>query len=84
VPALQAAIDAGPSAESGRRLRELLEQAARPSSERVLQRRAVAALEYARTAETTRVLDLLATGVKDDPLTQDAAAARARLNRQSK
>jgi hypothetical protein len=80
-PALRKALEGQPSAEMQRRLEALLEQIDPARSPEVLrQGRALEVLERIGTPEAGRLLRKLAEGAPGTRLTQDAAAALARLN----
>jgi hypothetical protein len=80
-PALRKALNGQPSAEMQRRLEALLEQIDPARSPEVLrQGRALEVLERIGTPEARRLLRKLAEGAPGVRLTQDAAAALARLN----
>jgi RNA polymerase sigma factor (sigma-70 family) len=80
-PALRKALDGQPSAEMQRRLEALLERIDPAWSPEVLrQGRALEVLERIGTPEVQRLLRKLAGGAPSVRLTQDAAAALARLN----
>jgi WD40 repeat protein len=81
-PALRKALAGRPSAEAKRRIEELLEKlkdkgGPRPESVRLL--RAVEVLEHLATPEARKLLESLAKGAADSPLTTAAAEALARL-----
>ncbi len=83
-PALRAALDGKPSAEKKRRIEELLAALGgplSPSPETFRERRAVAALAWAGTAEARLLLGELAKGAATAPLTRHARAALERLSR---
>jgi RNA polymerase sigma factor (sigma-70 family) len=76
-PALRRALTGKPSLEVRRRLSALLNRldGARPLAKTVRQIRAVEALESVGNPEAQRVLDKLATGPPEMPLTQEAKTA---------
>jgi hypothetical protein len=82
-PALRAALASGPSAEMRVRAERLLRQleAPVPSAARLRGARGVAVLEHAGTAEARRLLESLAKGTPEAPLTREAGAALARMTR---
>jgi RNA polymerase sigma factor (sigma-70 family) len=84
-PALRKALAGDPSPEARRRLEALLDRldGARPSAETVREVRAVEALELIGTPEARRLLDQLAAGPAEAPLTQEAKAAAGRLARRA-
>jgi hypothetical protein len=80
VPALRRALAANPSPESRRRLQALMDGPGEaPSGEELRALRAVWALELVGTPDAVEVLVRLAGGVAESRVTQDAAAALARL-----
>jgi WD40 repeat protein len=82
-PALREALAARPTPEKRRRLEEILaalDQGGLPAGQ-LRAVRAVEALEHAGTPEARHVLERLAGGVPDSPVTLDAAAALRRLTR---
>jgi len=86
VQSLQAAIETAPSAEARQRLKRLLETArvrkmGFPSGDALRALRAIESLEHMGTGEAQRVLEKLAAGARGARLTEDAAAALARLRR---
>jgi hypothetical protein len=81
--ALNAALAKSPSAEARRRLEGVLDSMGR-SPERVRELRVIAALEYAGTSETARLLEGLAAGAKGDSLTREATEALGRLQHRAK
>jgi WD40 repeat protein len=86
VPELRRALQRAPSPELRRRAHSLLEarqqEAHEPQQMRL--RRALQALEYMRTPEALQVLEQVARGDAQAPLTEDAKAALNRLNRRAK
>jgi RNA polymerase sigma factor (sigma-70 family) len=82
-PALRRALETTRSVEVRRRVEGLLEEVqGQPLPADVVQQlRAVEALEYVGTPEARQVLERLAEGAPDAWLTQDAKAARERLDR---
>jgi hypothetical protein len=84
-PALRKALAAGPSPETGRRLRELLDRldGARPSPETVRQIRAVEALESIGNRAARRLLAQLAAGSPATRLAQEARVSLGRLARRA-
>jgi WD40 repeat protein len=81
-PALRAVLKGGLSAEQAVRVERLLAEAEAPvlpTGERLRRVRAVAALEWARTAEARKLLSELAAGTAADRPTREAAAAVRRL-----
>jgi hypothetical protein len=84
VPALKAALDAGPPLEVRRRIDTLLEGAegAAPTAERLRELRAVWALERAASAEARAVLREWAGGAEGARLTRAARAALGRLGKE--
>jgi RNA polymerase sigma factor (sigma-70 family) len=75
-PALRRALDAAPPLEVRQRIRTLLDGFAGDlSPEELRERRAVAALEWAGTPDARRLLEELAAGDPDAPLTRDARGA---------
>jgi hypothetical protein len=80
-PALRKALEAGPSAETRRRLRRLLDQEAALSPEELRQVRAVEALEQMGTPEARQLLERLASGVAEARLTREARASLERVKR---
>jgi len=87
-PALRKALASSPSAESKRRIEDLLgkmpESPPAPPPELLRQLRALAVLEYAGTPAAKRCLETLAGGVAEARLTREARSALARLTRNSK
>jgi HEAT repeat protein len=79
---LRQALAAPRSAEVRRRVEVLLERLAASSVERLREGRAVSVLEQINTADARRVLAGIAEGAAEAHLTQEARAARARLDRQ--
>jgi RNA polymerase sigma factor (sigma-70 family) len=81
VPALKKAMAAGPSAEVRVRIRRLLELLdGKGAQDQVLrQARGVEVLEHVGGAEARRLLQALAGGAADAPLTREAKAALGRL-----
>jgi hypothetical protein len=65
--------------EGKRRVEQLIDKMTQVTPERLRTLRAVEALEYARHAETTKLLEELASGAPEGLLTRQAAAAVARL-----
>jgi RNA polymerase sigma factor (sigma-70 family) len=81
-PALRKALDAGPPAESQRRLKQLLGQlGGARTAEQLRELRGVEALEHIGTPEARKLLRALAKGVPDARLTRDAAASLERLDK---
>jgi hypothetical protein len=76
LPTLEQALEAKPSAEAGKRIRELVERIA-PERWRPL--RAVEVLEHIGNTEAQDILRMLASGTPEARLTQEAKAALARL-----
>jgi RNA polymerase sigma factor (sigma-70 family) len=85
-PALRKALASGPSAESKRRIEDLLrklpESLPSPAPEQLRQLRALAVLEYAATPEAKKCLETLAGGSTEARLTREAKAALERLAHQ--
>lgn len=81
--ALRKALVSPPSAEVRRRLEYLLAELEKAESSPELRRalRAVEILEHIGTPEAGQLLEALARGGPDAPLTQEARAARQRLAR---
>jgi hypothetical protein len=79
-PALRKALAGKPSLEARRRLEALLDRLDGdiPSAETVRQIRAVEALEFIGNREARRLLDKLAAGPPETPLTHEAKAAAER------
>jgi hypothetical protein len=86
-PALRTALDGKLSVEQRRRIEALLgplEPAARAASpESLRERRAVAVLAWAGTAEARGLLEELAKGMPTAPLTRHARAALGRLGKRA-
>ncbi|MGH7222717.1 MAG: WD40 repeat domain-containing protein, partial [Gemmataceae bacterium] len=86
-PALRKALVSGPSAESKRRIEELLrklpESLPSPPPEQLRQLRALAVLEYAATPEAKKCLQTLSGGIPKVRLTREAKAALERLRHRS-
>jgi WD40 repeat protein len=82
---LRKALAGNPSAETQRRLGELLSRldGVGPSAETVREMRAVEVLEAIGTPEARRLLDRLATGPAGMRLTEEARASASRLSRRS-
>jgi hypothetical protein len=83
-PALRKALTAGPTLEAQRRIDRLLKKLdplAIPTGETLRELRAVQVLEMRGDAEARRLLQKLAQGAAEARLTEDAAAALARLER---
>jgi hypothetical protein len=81
-PALRALLKGGLSAEQAGRVERLLAEAEAPvlpPGERLRRVRAVAALEWAGTADARKLLRELAAGTAADRPTREAAAAVRRL-----
>jgi WD40 repeat protein len=85
VPALRRALEAGPSPEARRRLTQLLEalDGELPLPGWLRQVRALQVLEGIATAEARRVLEGLARGAADAPLTREVPAVLRRLERRA-
>ena len=79
VPALRKALDGSPSPEVRSRALPILEAWDGPERRRPI--RSLEVLEHAGTAEARQVLESLAGGNPDVPLTRDAKASLARLTR---
>jgi RNA polymerase sigma factor (sigma-70 family) len=79
--ALRQAREQTRSAETRRRLDEILQQAEDRTPERLRQVRAVEVLELIGSPEAVRVLDGLAAGAAGARLTNEAAASRERVRR---
>jgi dipeptidyl aminopeptidase/acylaminoacyl peptidase len=87
VPALRAALAAGPSPESRRRAGAILERLDSEtdcSQQRLRQLRTVEALENAGTPQARQFLEKLAGGIAEARLTREAKASLARLSRYKK
>jgi hypothetical protein len=83
-PALRRALEGKPSPEARRRLLRLLEGIDRQESPHWLRAvRALQVLEGIASAEARRVLEGLARGAADAPLTREARAALRRLERRA-
>jgi WD40 repeat protein len=82
-PALRRVLEGTPSAEVRRRVEALLPRmlGALLSGEPLRQARALEALEYCDTPEARRLLESLAQGAPDEPLTREAERALQRLDR---
>jgi WD40 repeat protein len=80
-PALQKALQGQPGLEARRRINELLGKVkgVAAGGDAARQARALEALELMGTAEARQLLEALAKGEADDPLTQDAKKALRRL-----
>jgi WD40 repeat protein len=80
-PVLRAALERDPPLEVRRRIEELIERIVQPAldPELVRELRAVEVLEVVGTAEARQLLERLAGGLPDAPLTGEARAALARL-----
>lgn len=80
-PALRAALAKGPSLEAKTRIERVLAALARAtfSAEQIRTLRAVEVIEHAAAPEARELLEALAKGASDSPLTRDAKAALARL-----
>jgi WD40 repeat protein len=85
VPALSRALEARPSPEARRRLSRLLEVLGSdtPPPNWLRQVRALQVLEGIASAEARRVLEGLARGAADSPLTREARAVLRRLERRA-
>lgn len=85
LPAYRKALDSKPSLESRRRLEELQTKAQAAwwdvSGERLRSLRAIEVLELAGTKEARQVLEMFAAGGEGARLTEEAKAARKRLQR---
>jgi hypothetical protein len=79
VPALRAALAAGPSAEARQRIEALLAKSVTPNGEPLRALRAVCALEWMGTAEAKEALRAVAGGAPAAAPTEAAAAALGRL-----
>jgi WD40 repeat protein len=86
--ALRKALESGPSAESKRRIEELVrklpESLPSPPPEQLRQLRALAVLEDAATPEAKKCLQTLTGGAAEARLTREAKAALDRLVRKSR
>jgi hypothetical protein len=80
-PALRRALADKRSPEARRRMEQILAKLAMPSGDRLRGLRAVEVLEHIATAEARQLLEQMATGIPDAPLTQEAKAALDRLSR---
>jgi hypothetical protein len=80
-PALQKALTGQPSLEMRRRIQQLLEQLAAPSSVQLQSLRAVEALERIGKPPAKQVLETLASGAPNARLTREAKASLQRLSR---
>jgi hypothetical protein len=80
-PAMQAALERGPSLEVRRRIEALMAKWANTASapERLRGIRAVLVLEMIGSAEARRILETLASGATGATLTREAAASSRRL-----
>jgi RNA polymerase sigma factor (sigma-70 family) len=80
---MRKALDGTPSAEMRQRLNALLEKLGKStaSPEQVRGVRVVEALELMNTAESRKLLQKLAGGAPDAPLTREAAASSRRLDK---
>src|SRR5262249_26278168 len=76
-PALRRALGENLPLETRRRIEEILEKL---SPQRLVGLRALEVLEHAGTAEARDVLERLAGGVPEAPLTREARAALRRLD----
>src|SRR5262249_50601557 len=84
IPALRKALDKGTTPEAWRRIEQLLEKCERyriPSGEPLRALRAVMLLDRLGTLEARQILQVLAKGPSEAPLTRDAQAALQRLDR---
>jgi hypothetical protein len=84
-PALRQALEARPSLEARQRLEALLEPLKEsrrsPTAGQLRQVRALGLLEQIGSSEARRVLEALASGAPQAPLTQEAKLSVQRLNR---
>jgi DNA-binding beta-propeller fold protein YncE len=80
-PVLREALERDPPLEVRRRIGELIERIVQPAldPEQVRELRAIEVLEVAGTAEARQLLEKLAGGLPDAPLTGEARAALARM-----
>jgi WD40 repeat protein len=85
-PALKEALEAKPSSEVGKRLRQLIDALAKPApgGEVVRQVRAIEVLEQINTAQARQLLQELAKGAAGARLTEEAKTAVDRLQSRSR
>src|SRR5262249_53558114 len=80
-PALRAALEKAPSAESGRRIKQLLARLEKidASGDTLRQGRAIEVLEHIATPKARQLLQTIAEGAPEAGLTREAKAALERL-----
>jgi WD40 repeat protein len=78
-PSLHKALERPPSAESRRRIEQVLDNTALPSGDALRQLRAVEVLEQIGTPAARQVLETLAQGAKESRLSHEAKASLERL-----
>jgi hypothetical protein len=85
-PALKEALEAKPSSEVAKRLKQLIEGLAKPApgGEVVRQVRAIEVLEQINTANARQLLQELAKGAAGARLTEEARASLDRLQSRSR
>jgi WD40 repeat protein len=81
VPALRKALERKPSSEARKRIEDLLDNLSGWSPPRLRGCRSLEVLEHLGTAQAKEVLERLAKGAPEAKLTQEAKAARDRLER---
>jgi RNA polymerase sigma factor (sigma-70 family) len=82
-PMLRKVLEGNPSAEVRQRIGSVLDKFGKPANnpEQLRQLRALEALELMNTADARKLLEKLAAGAPEAPLTQEAAASHQRLTK---